>query len=91
MISLTFSRITLALLFIICFVKMDFHFYLEKNWSSQNWSSRTVSAGRWPRVLLSILIINMIMIITIIIIIIIVIIPALKSQSGHDQCMCTSD
>ena len=24
---------------------MEFYFYLEKNWSGQNWSSRTISAG----------------------------------------------
>ena len=45
-ISLTSSKITLVLLSIAYFVqKMKFHFYLEKNWPSQNRSSRIVSAS----------------------------------------------
>ena len=43
-ISLTSSKITLALLLIPCmlFVKMETNFYLEKIWSGQNRSSQTV-------------------------------------------------
>ena len=36
---------TRTFIYYLLFVEMDFHFYLEKNWSGQNQSSRTVSAG----------------------------------------------
>ena len=44
-ISLTSPKITLAFLFFLLFVKIELYFYLKKNWSSQNQSSRTVFAG----------------------------------------------
>ena len=45
-ISLISPKITLALLFITCLLqKWNFAFTLRKNWSGQNWNSRTDSAG----------------------------------------------
>ena len=36
---------TSTFVYYLIFAKMEFHFYLEKNWSGQNQSSRTISAG----------------------------------------------
>ena len=44
-ISLTSPKITLALLLLLTFCKMEVYFYLQKNWSGQNRSSWTISAG----------------------------------------------
>ena len=39
---------TSTFVYCLLFAKIKFYFYLEKNWSSQNRSSQTVSAGPVP-------------------------------------------